>query len=259
MVLQNNQKDFTLRWERLFKKNFCIILLIFFSYSNTFSQKANHQLWTNLLSKNVTVEGKVNYKKFINDSLEVNAYLSELETNFPKTNWIQNEILAYWINAYNAYTIKLITLHYPIKGIKEIGVKIPFVNSTWDIKFISIANESLDLNNIEHSKIRKQFSEPRIHMALVCASKSCPILLQEAYTADQLDAQLTRATKLFLHDNSKNQINAKSSKLSLLFKWYSLDFKKMGGVRNFINKYSDTKINSKTKLNYLDYDWSLNE
>lgn len=117
-------------------------------------------------------------------------------------------------------------MHYPIKGIKEIGGKIPFVNSTWDIKFISIANESLDLNNIEHSKIRKQFSEPRIHMALVCASKSCPILLQEAYTADQLDAQLTRATKLFLHDNSKNQINAKSSKLSLLFKWYSLDFKK---------------------------------
>ncbi len=161
-----------------------IFLLTVSATMSAQTKDPSHEICGRLLKKNVSADGKVNYKTFIADTTTLNLYLNLLSANPPdETNWTKQQQMAYWINAYNAFTIKLITRHYPIKSIKEIGsgIQIPFVNTPWDLKFIRIGKVKIDLNNIEHGQLRKKFKDPRIHMALVCASKSCPILLNEAY------------------------------------------------------------------------------
>lgn len=219
-----------------------------------------HTAWDNLLKKNVTADGKVNYKAFIRDSVELNKYLKLLSDNPPEASWTANQEKAFWINAYNAFTIKLIIKYYPVKSIKDIAGKVPFVNTPWDIKFIKIGKETLDLNNIEHTKLRKKFNDYRIHFALVCASKSCPILLNAAYTPEKLESQLDAQGRAFLKDIKRNQVSATTPKVSKIFDWYAMDFKKGNQtVIDVINKYSDVKINANAKLEYLTYDWTLNE
>lgn len=227
------------------------------------SKTPSHALYNKLLQKNVAGDGKVNYKAFIRDSSELNQYLKILSTNPPnEKTWSREEQMAYWINAYNAFTIKLITTYYPVKSIKDIGssIQIPFVNTPWDIKFITIGKERMDLNNIEHGILRKKFNDPRIHMVLVCASRSCPILLNEAYDAKLLDDQFTRQTKAFLKDPYRNKVTPDKPQLSMIFNWYGMDFRKNGGsVIKFINTYSAVKIKPDAKVTYLEYDWNLNE
>lgn len=244
--------------------SFLFIILVLLCQSTLGQGKApSHNLYNRLLQKNVTEDGKVNYKTFIKDSIELNQYLKVLSTNPPnEKTWSRGEQMAYWINAYNAFTIKLITTYYPVKSIKDIGssIQIPFVNTPWDIKFIAIGKEKMDLNNIEHGILRKKFNDPRIHMALVCASKSCPILLNEAYDPKRLDEQFAKQTKAFLADSYRNKISADKAQLSMIFKWYGMDFNKNGGsVLGFINTYSSTKIKADAKISYVDYDWNLNE
>lgn len=230
-------------------------------YSQT--KAISHEIFDKLLKKNVSSGGKVDYKAFIKDSVELSTYLQLISAAPPdEKTWSKYEQMAYWINAYNAYTIKLIIKYYPIKSIKDIGssIQIPFVNTPWDIKFITIGKEKMDLNNIEHGILRKKFDDPRVHMALVCASKSCPILLNEAYDPKKLDDQFTKQTKAFLADPFRNKISANKAQLSMLFKWYGMDFNKNGGsVRDFINKYSNVKLKPDAKISYVDYDWGLNE
>ncbi len=223
----------------------------------------SHEIFDRLLKKNVAADGKVNYTAFIKDSIELTKYLQLISINPPnEKTWSRYEQMAYWINAYNAYTIQLIIKYYPIKSIKDIGssIQIPFVNTPWDIKFIMIGKEKMDLNNIEHGNLRKKFDDPRVHMALVCASKSCPILLNEAYDPKRLDDQLTKQAKAFLADPFRNKISADKPQLSMIFKWYGMDFNKNGSsVRDFINRYSNVKIKPDAKISHVDYDWSLNE
>ena len=228
-----------------------------------FAQQApSHEPFSKLLRKYVAKDGKVNYKGFIQDSIALDNYLKDLSKKPPHKSWARNEQMAYWINAYNAFTIKLITKYYPVKSIKDIGskIQIPFVNTPWDVKFISIGKDRLDLNNIEHGILRRRFDDPRIHMALVCASKSCPKLLNEAYEADKLDVQLTNQSKVFLADDFRNKISTDTPQLSMIFKWYGMDFDKNGKtVRDFVNLYAPVKIKPEAKIRYLEYDWSLNE
>ena len=245
------------------KKGLLIIFLLGVELTANSQGKPTHEAFNALLKKYVSVEGKVNYKGFIKDSANLNGYLNLLSKTPPnEKTWSREEQMAYWINAYNAFTIKLIIKYYPIKSIKDIGssIQIPFVNTPWDIKFIAIGKEKLDLNTIEHGKLRKSFDDPRIHMALVCASKSCPILLNEAYNAKQLDEQLTRQTKAFFADTFRNKVSPDKPQLSMIFNWYGMDFSKNGGsVTSFVNTYSKVKIKPKAKIDYLDYDWGLNE
>jgi hypothetical protein len=201
----------------------------------------------------------VSYKGFQKDKAELDGYLKTLSDNAPQTSWSANEQKAYWINAYNAFTVALILKHYPVKSIKDIGGKIYKVNTPWDIKFITIGGKKYDLNNIEHGILRKKFDDPRIHFALVCASISCPRLRNEAYTAAQLNTQLEDDGRNFLNDKSKNKISAQKAELSKYFSWYKGDFTKNGSLADFINKYSVTKINTDTKIGSVDYNWNLNE
>ena len=222
-----------------------------------------HELWDTLVKQHVSEKGKVDYKGFIQDSVKLNSYLSLLSGSHPNDkNWTSDERLAYWINAYNAFTVKLIVDNYPVASIKDIKNGIPFVNTVWDIKFIKIEGQTYDLNNIEHGIIRKRFNEPRIHAACNCASFSCPRLRNEAFIAERLNEQLDDQMRSFINDKDKNQLDPDNPKMSKLFSklWYGKDFKKDGkSVREFINQYAEVKIKEDADIDYLDYVWTLNE
>jgi len=221
----------------------------------------SHRPFDALIKQYVDAQGGVDYAGFQRDSSRLIQYLDLLGKNPPnKENWTTSDELAYWINVYNAFTIKLIIDYYPLESIKDIGSKIqvPFVNTPWDIKFIDINGEMLSLNNVEHNILRKNYEEPRIHFAIVCASYSCPSLRAEAFTGEKLDAQLTEQAQLFLDDPTKNVIATDKIKISRLFSWFKGDFTKDGSLIDFINRYAAVKIDRKAKASYMDYDWSLN-
>lgn len=242
------------------KKIFLIAVAITLSTLVAFSQKApSHQQWDKLVKQYVNTNGLVNYKGFQKDKAELDAYLKTLSANPPLGSWSKNEQKAYWINAYNAFTISLILQNYPVKSIKDIAGNIYKINTPWDIKFINIGGKKYDLNNIEHRELRRGFNDARIHFALVCASISCPRLRNEAYTAAKLDAQLEEAGREFLNDKSKNRVAADKAELSKYFDWYKGDFTKNSSLADFINKYSQNKMNANTKIGHLDYNWNLNE
>lgn len=235
---------------------------ILFSISLYSQSGVSHSGFDQLLQKYVDDQGLVNYKGLRSERSRLKSYLAILEGNAPQKSWTRDQKLAYWINAYNAYTLDLILEHYPVESIKDIGstIKIPFVSTAWDIKFIKIGGKEYDLNNIEHGIIRKDFDEPRIHFALVCAAVSCPKLQNRAYVPEKLDAQLTKAAKEFLNNPSKNSIkNANKATLSKLFNWYGGDFKKEGTLIEYINRYADTKLSKGADIDWMDYNWQLNE
>lgn len=116
------------------------------------------------------------------------------------------------------------------------------------------------MNQIENEIIRKRFNEPRIHFALNCASESCPILLNKAYTPGTLYAKMTAQTKRFLNDTSKNTFGKKEVQISKIFEWYKEDFTKGGKtVFDFINKYRTEEPLDKQTITYKEYSWELNK
>lgn len=220
-----------------------------------------HDRWNVLVKKHVKDDGFVDYQGFIRDSVELNLYLDQLSAVHPDSkSWSRNEQMAYWINAYNAFTIKLIMQNYPVASIKDVKKGIAFVNSVWDIKFIKIQSYTYDLNNIEHNILRPVFKDARVHAAINCASYSCPRLRREAYTPEKLDSQLEDAMKKFLADPLRNKISPEKAEISEIFKWFKGDFDRdAGSLIAYINKFSEQKISDKTELKYLSYNWSLNE
>jgi hypothetical protein len=215
-------------------------------------QVFDHSLWNQLLQKHVSDQGNVNYKGFRADRSRFSSYLRSLSENPPQNSWSKDETLAYWMNVYNAFTVKLILDNYPTNSIKDI-------DGPWSQRFIKIGEKWYTLNDIEHRIIRKM-DEPRIHFALVCAAVSCPRLFNKAFTAHNLEKDLVMLTKGFLNDNTKNELSKNSVKLSRIFKWYGVDFKKNGSsLIDFLNKYSDVVISPKAKKSFKDYNWKLNE
>ncbi|MEZ4887314.1 MAG: DUF547 domain-containing protein [Chitinophagales bacterium] len=226
------------------------------------SDPITHETWDSLLKVHVNNQGLVDYKGFQTDRKKLDTYLQKVSEHHPNDkNWSKEEQMAYWINAYNAFTVQLILDNYPVESIKDVtsGPSISFVNSPWDIKFIEIEGAKYDLNNIEHNFLRKRFEDPRIHVGVNCASASCPALPQFAFTADKLYEQLDQQARLFINDPSKNKITSNNIQISKIFKWFEGDFTKNGTLIDFLNKYSDTKINANASVDYLDYNWSLNE
>ncbi len=214
-----------------------------------------YEKYESLLKSAVSSSGKVNYVKLKSQADDLNAVVKEFQSNVPDNSWSYKQKLAYWINAYNVFTLKIVVDNYPIKSIKDIGGS----SSTWDKKFIDLDGKKMSLNDIENGIIRKQFSEPRIHFAVNCASISCPKLYNRAFTASELESQLTKLAKEFLADNSKNTLDPNTPQISKLFDWYQDDFKAGGGVASFLSKYSSVEVSSTSKISYSDYNWSLND
>ena len=222
----------------------------------------NHQLWDQLVKAHVNSDGKVDYRGFIQDKPKLVHYLKLVSENAPdRETWSRNEQLAYWINAYNAYTVKLIVDNYPVQSIRDLGprLKIPGITDVWHYKFFKIGGVESSLDEIEHAILRKEFNEPRIHFAINCASVSCPPLLNEAFVPDKLDAQLDNVAIAFINDPIRNKIAPQQAQISSLFSWFKEDFTTKGSLIDFLNLYSKVKIQPSARLSFLDYDWDLNE
>lgn len=238
---------------------FLSAIIIFFTTYHVFAD-VSHEKWDQLLKKYVTAQGVVNYEGFLKEKKQVDAYLEYLNKNPPQANWANNEKLAFWINTYNAATIKLIIDNYPVQSIQDLQptFKIPFIHDVWHKEFFQIGNEDRSLDEVEHGILREEFDEPRIHFAVNCASISCPKLRNEAYVANKLDEQLNAQARYFVNTDRYNQISANQIKVSRIFKWFSGDFTQNGSLIDFLNKYSDIKINKEAEIDYLEYNWNLN-
>ena len=212
----------------------------------------DHNEWDKLLKKYVNEKGFVDYKGLKKDEGKVKNYLDKLTKLDPNDKWSVQELLAYYINLYNAATIDLILQNYPTKSIQDI-------DGAFTKAFIKIGDRTLSLGGIENGVLRKM-DEPRIHFAINCASFSCPKLMNYAYTAGKINEQLDEAVNEFINSD-KNDISANNPKLSKIFDFYTSDFKVDGkkDLIGYINKYSKTKINPTATYTFKEYDWNLNE
>ena len=213
-------------------------------------KKLSHSSFDVLLKKYVSPSGVVDYSGLKGNSNQLQSYLSELAKETPKSTWSRNEKLAYWINAYNAFTLDLIIKNHPVKSITDLDG-----GSPWKVKRIELEGKKYSLDQIENQIIRPQFKEPRIHFAVNCAAVSCPTLLNEAFLPEQLNAQLEKQTKKFINNSNFNQITAGSAKVSKIFEWYGEDF---GDLKKYLNKYSNSKIGEGVKIEFNEYNWTLN-
>ncbi len=214
----------------------------------------NHAAFNKLLSKHVSEEGFVDYKKFVNNS-EFESYIEELSKVNLK-GFTDKEKLAFYINSYNALTIKNVLSSYPINSPMD-------VEGFFKKNKFEIAGEQLTLDEIEHEIIGK--IEPVLmHFGLVCAAQSCPKLLTKVYHAENVYDQLKENAKLFLTDTTKNKIDRESKTLYLseIFKWFQSTFDKKYGT---INKAAAVLSGQKNidefdgySIKYKKYNWKLN-
>jgi len=241
-----------------------------------------HAAWDALLKKHVKYvqngnASRVDYAGFNRDRAQFKAVLDDYEgvTRQEFDAWTRPQQQAFLINAYNALTIQKILMRYPdIRSIRDFG---SVFGNPWKDKFFKLLGEPAALDTIEHEILRKEgvYNEPRVHVAVVCASIGCPMLRNEAFTADRLDAQLEDGMRRFLSDSTRNRYNPQTKKLevSKIFDWYGKDFEKgykgYGSVKATLAKYADLLAQSaedreavrsqKADVAFLDYDWSLND
>lgn len=240
----------------------CIVMFVLMGYGSSLSAEDIHQLYEELLQAHVA-QGRVDYHGFKKEEQKLDSYLEILNKTNPEI-LADKEKLAFYINAYNGYTIKLILDNFkndePPVSIKKIG---GFFSSPWKISFARIGGNQYSLDAIEHDIIRKQFDEPRIHFAVNCASRSCPPLIAEPYYGSSLDNQLEKSTRNFLADRDMNYLDGDTLYVSSIFKWYSDDFG--NDAVSFFLAHTDGKIQEQIKsagsglhIKYKEYDWSLN-
>ena len=193
----------------------------------------DHSRWDDVLQK-YTENGLVEYATLEKDTSELDAYLAMLTkaSDSDYESWSREERMAFWINAYNAVTIHGILLNYPIQPGGFFARRrfpqssIRQIKDFWDTEFIELAGRPVTLDGIEHEILRREFSDPRIHFSIVCASAGCPVLSGSAYTAEGLNEMLSRDAIRFIVDPEKVRLDRENNVLyvSEIFKWYKDDF-----------------------------------
>jgi len=221
--------------------------------------KDNNRLYAELLSTYVH-KGVVGYQGLKADEKKLDAYLDILASLDPE-KFSRDDQFAFYVNAYNAWTIKLILTGYPgVKSIKDMGT---WFASPWKKKICRINGKVLTLDDIEHNILRPRFKDPRVHFAVNCASKGCPKLMSEPYHGQILNRQLDDAARGFVNDPKKNYLDGDTLYVSSIFKWFAEDFDH--DVLAFFSKYASGELKDQlsagsrpVNIKYLDYDWSLN-
>ncbi len=224
--------------------------------------------WDALIKKHVSpkkVDGvminAVNYKNLKSDG-EFQKLVSRLNSVREDSLKTKDEKLTFWINTYNILAAKMVADRFPIKSIKDAG---SLFTRVWKKPAGHVAGKERTLDEIEHEILRKM-DEPRIHVAIVCASVSCPDLRLEAFKTDSLNAQLDDQMKRFLQSSEKGmRIDKKINRvyLSSIFKWFKDDFESRGGVLKFVSSYVSPEVakalsNPRIDVSYLDYNWGIN-
>lgn len=246
-----------------------VALGLFLVLSLSANAKAfNFSEWDTLIKKHVAAESvggilinAVDYRNLKKDPL-FSGLVSRLESYDLGELKTEKARLAFWINVYNILAAKMITDHYPLESIKDAG---SLFKSVWKQPAGKVGGKERTLNDIEHEILRKM-NEPRIHVAIVCASVSCPDLRLEAYTVEKLNEQLDDQMVKFLQSREKGmRLDEKKNGvyLSSIFKWFKEDFEIKGGVLKFLSQYvreEEKKFlnNSKLKIFYMDYNWNIN-
>ena len=254
---------------------FLVFLVIGCKASTIFDTKVE-EAYNQSLGKFVEEKtGFVDYSSWVKDRGALDAYIewgAGMLAVEVYSEWSRSEKISFWVNLYNALTIQAILNHYPVDSIREI-------EGVWDKRLVSVMGDPISLNEIEHNVLRKEFEEPRIHYALVCAARSCPPLRNELFTKNKLTDQLLDQQKRFFSKKENFQFDAKTGvlKLSALLDWYKTDF--IGGLTTpSVSQWSDEmkkktlilylqknskegwKLNdSVPEIRYSNYDWALNE
>jgi hypothetical protein len=218
--------------------------------------QAQTSIFDSLLQKNVDKAGRVDYQSLKNNETLLDNYLAYIQNNEPTKDWSSNKKKAFWINTYNAYTIKIILNNYPLKSIRDIKID---GKTAWKIPFVKVGQKRYTLDQIEHEILRKKFNDPRIHVGINCASVSCPRLWNFAFTEDNIASSLDNLMKEFINNTTRNKISKNNLEISEIFNWFSKDFMKNGTIINYLNTYAAIKISEKASIKYLTYDWSLNK
>lgn len=242
----------------------------------------SHASWSRLLEQHVVVQrgsraSQVRYAGLLAQRSDLQHYLRQLSavsrSGFESFSRAQQ--MAFLINAYNAFTVELILTRYPrLESIKDLG---NFLSSPWKQRWIALLGETVSLDDIEHGMLRKRgvYDDPRIHFAVNCASIGCPMLREEAYVPERLDAQLDAQMQRFMSDRERNRWNPQAERLELsrIFDWYAEDFRLghqgifslHGLAARFANALADSETDrarirsSQVLITYLDYDWRLND
>ena len=218
--------------------------------------QAQTSIFDSLLQKNVDKTGRVDYQSLKNNETLLDNYLAYIQNNEPTKDWSSNKKKAFWINTYNAYTIKIILNNYPLKSIRDIKID---GKTAWKIPFVKVGQKRYTLDQIEQEILRKKFNDPRIHVGINCASVSCPRLWNFAFTEDNIASSLDNLMKEFINNTTRNKISKNNLEISEIFNWFSKDFMKNGTIINYLNTYAAIKISEKASIKYLTYDWSLNK
>ena len=231
-----------------------------------------HKAWTAVLSKHVKGD-RFNYKAVKEDQAALNDYLKTLHAVTPAElkGWKKEQRFAFWINVYNAHTIKKIVDNYPLDSIKDLSGAFG-LKSVFDNEFITMKahhpkgdDDKLSLNDVENGIIRERFKDARLHAAINCASFSCPPLLNGAFVASKLEKQLDVQMRAFVIDTKRNRFDKKKgeARISEIFKWFDKDFERDAKtVRAFLIRFApeeDAEFLAKAKIRYIDYDWDLND
>ncbi len=247
-----------------------LILIVMHSAESAAQQGTtfDHSKFDTLL-KTYVQNDKVNYAALKQDK-RLDEYLQQLSEADPEALPTREEKIAFWINAYNAYTLKLVVDNYPIKSITDLSalgyLSLPF-DSPWKRKFCKVGGKTYSLDEIEHDILRGKFGEEQIHFAVNCASESCPVLRSEAYTGAKLGAQLREQAEAFLRDSTRNHIKLEGNTLYLskIFEWYRSDFEsKKGSLLKYIAQFFSGEERERLEkgnitIKFLDYNWNLNE
>lgn len=210
-----------------------------------FFQEAN-----DFFGKNVK-NGKVNYAGIKSNPKQLNDLVELAMTSNPSSG---NTYKAFYINTYNIMTIKGIVDAYPISSPLD-------VNGFFDAKKYNVAGEMLTLNDIENNKLRKQFNDARIHFVVVCGARSCPPIINQAYTASNVNSLMTRQAKSAVNADFFVKVDdtAKEVAVSMIMKWYKEDFVKDGQTEiDYLNKYRKIQIPTDYTLKYQEYNWKVN-
>jgi len=242
--------------------------------------------YATVLERFVDEDGMVDYQALKNNREPLDRFMRDLCGLYREefADWTEERQIAFWLNAYNAITLKTIINHHPIEAdwkkrlFYPVGIR--HIPGVWTEIEHCVKGEQLTLDAMEHDILRKEYNEPRIHMALVCAAMGCPALRTEPFVGHRLDEQLAEQTRRFIQDPSKFRIDHEERRvyLSSIFKWFGEDFVPTYGskasvpwgsreeqaVMAFLGEHlSPSDWNQLTSheydVSYLDYDWSLNE
>jgi hypothetical protein len=229
-----------------------------------------HAAWTAVLRQHVRGD-RFDYAALARDRKALDGYLDALGkvTREQYQGWERAQRYSFWINAYNAWTVRRVVDGWPVKSIRDLGDE---KLSVWDRELVPLAHlvpelerKLLTLNDVEHKILRPTFLDPRVHAAVNCASLGCPPLRAEAFTATGLEAQLDQQVRGWLADRTRNRFDRQAGEveLSQVFEWFAADFARVGGALNWIARFraDDAPWLTGPKLpavSYLEYDWTIN-